>query len=863
MVRARRWLALGIVPSWVVLAGVTFMWPSELEKVIERVESGPHAATFQDIQILKKGGTDEAVALLFELLARNDHITNLNAARAIAELEREKWMPPVAGDGGRLEETLVDWLDQPDADMRRAGCDLLGLIGATGQRDRVAMMVTDADLDVRASCVRSLLGLYVGADDLDPVKNMAVQILSDPYHEVRVHAITGLGTLGVKETFVSFLPLLESDNPSMRSKSLQAVTNIDPEQAYPFAVKALGDADHEVRVAGVMALGAIGDPAAVEELEPVLDDVVLGRYAVETLGRIEDRRAFEKLLEVLEVPPLRDAALHAISGHKAPGVDAVAQAMLTSWDADELRMLVRVGFFHPSPEYIPGLERILGMAPERRYDVLEVLWGIHDRKAMHMALSMVSDTTPKIQRMAIMVAGGLLEHVGPDPLAHEVISDALCYEDHDVRMEALRFVRIHEIGIAAPLLVPLLESRFDDESLAAAAALVELGEPIGVPIVVAALASPSKEVRREAATVLSRERPAAALAPLLELVSEDLGNDRWHDGAGTRLDLLGQLMHEQPSKQAVALVREMLVHEDVEVRALGARAAARSALPELLPVVAKMMGGKIPRLRRVLAPRLHHLGTEGIGMLDAALSDPDAMTRALAVLSLGLTEVLSGEEKRTRYLAALVDPDEFVRINAAAGLRELGPGVDVDVLCKAYERDLTAMETLSALMILAEHGAPCLQPHVERLLLHPSSASMGGAIEAVRIGIGTGAVQLTDKVRLGLGTCAQGHYYLFSDTCEAVLEGRKPSGDSCPTWTPLAATAKTTGVEPWEGSPAYAEVLPGVYHVRASTALTDGHPVFVADGALTLRVSVIEDDLAAALPPPRCGEYSAGGVLRF
>jgi HEAT repeat protein len=857
----RRWLGVGLVPLWVALAGVSFMWPTELQQTIDRVGSSHMPVTFQDIQILKNAGTDESVELLFELLDRSDEVTNLTAARAIADLERSRWKAPTGKDGRRLEDTLVDWLDVSDPDMRRSACEILSTIGAIGQRERVAMMVTDADLDVRAACVRSLLDLYVGTRDLDPVKSLSVQILSDPYHQVRVYAIQGLGRLPVKETFVSFLPLLESDNPSMRGQALLAVTNIDPEQAYPFAVKAMGDSEHEVRVAALTALGTIGDPAAVTELEPMLVDHVLARYVVEALGRIEDREAFELLLGLLDNPALRDPALHALSTHGAPSVDAVASALLTSWDADTLRLLVKVAAYHPDASYLPGLKRLLGMAPERKQDVLAVLHGIHTPGALQLALTLVADATPKIQKDALTVVGAILEDTGADPASREVIADALCYEDRDVRMEALELVTRWKIEEAAPLLVPLLVSRWEDEKVGAAAALLELGETIGIDVLVEALSSTTPALRLQASRVLADARPPEALEPLVELLDEEISSNDPGPGTGLRFDILGHVMQASSSKHARELIGDLLDDEDERWRALGARASVLSGDPGMVESIETMLAGKRVRLRRVLAPRLWHLEPEkGRELIDVALADPDPSTRAGATLSLFRAPGFDAAEKVDRFVEKLSDPDEFVRINAAAGLRDLGVplGEHSGALCDAFRRDLTAMETLAAMMLLAEAGATCLQQPAERLLRHPSSAAMGAAIEAVRIGLDTGAVTLTDGLRAGLGQCATGSYLVLSETCQALLEGKPAPGDDCPPWAPLTGAALPVSTSDVPG-----QVMPGVHQVKPVVPLSGTSPVFVLDGALTPRAALIEEQLVEALPDPRCAAYVAGGVLRF
>ena len=579
------------------------------------------------------------------------------------------------------------------------------------------------------------------------------------------------------------------------------------------------------------------------------------------LGRIEDRKAFEMLVELLEVPSLRDPALHALSGHGAPSVEAVAGTLMTAWDADTLRLLVKVAAFHPDKSYLPGLKRLLGMAPERKQDVLAVLRGIHEPEALELALSMVADTTPKIQKQALDVVAAILEDLGIDPASREVIADALCYEDRMVRMEALDLVSRWRIEEAAPLLVPLLASRWEDEQVGAAAALLLLDETIGVELLVDALYSSSSPVLPVAVKVLAAERPVEALEPLVELLEEESRDEEPGPDADVRLDLLGLLMEGTKSKKARALVDALLENEEVRWQALGARAALLSRDVAFEERIASMLSGKRVELRRALAPRLWRVEDEqGRALLDVALADADASTRSGAVLSLALSPAFEEGEKAERFLRALSDPDEFVRINAAAGLRDLDVSLSehADALCAAYDRSLTSMETLAALMLLAEAGATCLQEPAERLLLHPSGASMGAAIEAVRIGLDTGALKLTDKLRSGLGHCAAGSYLMLSGSCQALLDGKPVPGDGCPPWAPLTGAAK-----PLQGQVSKDEIMPAVHMVLPVVPLQGTSPVFVLDGALTPRAGLYEEGLVTPLPPPRCGSYTAGGVLRF
>ncbi len=80
---------------------------------------------------------------------------------------------------------------------------------------------------------------------------------------------------------------------------------------------------------------------------------------------------------------------------------------------------------------------------------------------------------------------------------------------------------------------------------------------------------------------------------------------------------------------------------------------------------------------------------------------------------------------------------------------------------------------------------------------------------------------------------------------------------------PLTSAAKIPTSVPSMAPGLHDQVMPGIHHVKPVVPLSGTSPVFVLDGALTVRAALIEEDLVAALPAPRCGPYTAGGVLRF
>jgi HEAT repeat protein len=863
------------VPLAALCLAVAFHWPGEVHKTMERVRTNPFSATYQDIQTLKNASTPEADRLLVSLLDRDDQGTRMQAARALAELERTRWQP-VTGEGGlTLEDELVDWLDLTDPVMRRTACELLGKVGATDQRERVAMMVTDADLEVRAVCVRTLLALYLGSEDVEPVRNMTVQLLSDPYFEVRRSAVVGLGHLGVEGTFVAFLPLIESDDPTIRKLAIEAVVRIDPEAAAPVVEKALFDSDYEVRVAALRALGDMGDPGVLDLVEPLLGDPAIDVHVVAALSRLPGPEVDRLLLELIHVPRLRPAALNALAVQDEVSAGMVAERLLTTTDPEILRVLVVVAGLHPDVEHLPGLERVIGVLPDARMEVLDVLAGLEEREALLMTLSMTTGSTPKVRARALEVAGTILEARGGDPAAADVVIDALCDQDLAVRLQAVELVARWRFEDAAPLLVPLVDSQVESERVAAAAALLALGETYPVEMLVDTLLAKDARHGLAAAAALGEHRPAAALDLIVDRVDGPLLDDP-PAGFALAVEVLGTLLAERASERAGALLERMLSDEDVEVRALGARAAAMAGGAGRTARLSSMMVHDTTAVRAAVAPLLWHVaGEEGRALIATALADDDAMVRALAVLSLDLSSAFDDASKVDLCLEALADPDELVRINAAAALRARASRLEdrTERLCDAYDRNMTGMEMISGVLLLAEAGAPCLSDRLERLVFAPSAASRAVVFEGVRIGRSTGAVELTDRLRAGLGACAVAAGSRRRGICRALLEEPDAEVEECQDWSVLGGSLKNKpDAQGWtpaaqDGAEGAlfddGELLPGVYTPRMQTPVSDGGPVFVVDGALTLRATVYAGGRAHALPPPRCGPYRGFNVLAY
>lgn len=210
------------------------------------------------------------------------------------------------------DDQIKDYL-RSDADdvVRNAGVEMLKMRGNRGFSLAVRLLVDD-DGDVVLQAVLTLKALR-DPRALEPLR--AALLHADP--NVVQEAIVAIGELGDARAIPDLLGFLETD---------------------PW-----------LQMAAVQALGNLRSPVAVEHLEPLLTDLLVGPMTAEALARIGGREAFETLLrhwlrfaQDLDVETMVGLLAHVLEGlPKAPANPEAARASLTPL-LDHEREAVRV-----------------------------------------------------------------------------------------------------------------------------------------------------------------------------------------------------------------------------------------------------------------------------------------------------------------------------------------------------------------------------------------------------------------------------------------------------------------------------------------------------------------------------------------
>jgi HEAT repeat protein len=270
----------------------------------------------------------------------------------------------------RQERLLVaeGWCASPDPSVRLRGVELASRQG-TGGAELIFAALTDVDSSVREAAIRAatravpparLLDGVASEDDavlraaasealrlMGPRARRALEKgLSSKDDDVVMFSLQIIGGAGLEECVPHVIERLAHPNTNVAQAAVDALAAIrTPAAVGPLVGMLTGD--QWLRLAAVLALGRIGDPRAVVDLVPLIEDELVGSAAVEALGRIGDASAIEPLCRALaaeERTVERDTLLVALgrclaaSGARPPVGTALAPAepyLLTAMRAND------------------------------------------------------------------------------------------------------------------------------------------------------------------------------------------------------------------------------------------------------------------------------------------------------------------------------------------------------------------------------------------------------------------------------------------------------------------------------------------------------------------------------------------------
>jgi HEAT repeat protein len=609
-------------------------------------------------------------------------------------------------------------LRDPDEEVRRsaiAGLPAGWLPGA------VALLVDamgDASWRVRKEAVARLARW---PDPAGAAPALVAALSEDANVGLRNAAVEALAAIG-KPAVGPLLTALAAGGDH-RKLIIDALGAIGDPQAVDPLCGSLQDCDENVRAAAAEALGRIGGPRVAEALVQTLSrDDVLGRLAaLESLARIGARVPLASLRSLLDQVILRRAALTTLG----QSGDIEALPFLLDGLADRARS-VREGA-------AMSLERLHDDIPNEDGRRIESALRTVPQDVIVKLVRLLGSEDRQVRRAAATLLGWARAVQALGPLAQALRDD----EVHDVAAQA---IAAHGPAAVAPLCELLRDADADLRPMLLDL-MPRLGAAAADPRVGALLATAVEQGEVESAAAAARSLGEVggkdALAPLFHAV--ETGEP---EVASCAAIALGRLGTRYPDEVRMLVATRGL---DAEIGPHLCRILSAIGRGEDRPLLLAALRNESAELRRAAAEALPGLGPdpESMAALLFALPDETAAVRAAAARALG---VLGNPQAVEALVGASQDREAQVRAAAVRSLGQIGDARALDTLRTLATGDhgavaAHAMEALRRLGVpaddevllggLAHPDSEVVKAALRGLARRPSSEAFAGVVSAL------------------------------------------------------------------------------------------------------------------------------------
>lgn len=479
--------------------------------------------------------------------------------------------------------------------------------------------------------------------------------------------------------------LRQHNNPLKRAEAAEKLQGDKDDSSYVALVAALDDPHLAVSEAAAKALGARGEPRAVEPLLEALQSAISQhdsfkvRNFAEALGQLADPRALPPLIESLRKMEgwFHSDISKVLAGFGETGIPLLIEAL------NHTNARVRAGVISAltmiAPRAVkPLIHTLQSGKPRARQGAAIALTGAPGSEAVHALIAATVDSRMAVAKAAIDSLGEL-----HDPRALDALVSRLSNPNVPIRRAAIAALgKLEDQRAVDPLITTLADRQFRVE---AEQSLVTLGT-LAIEPLQPLLGDTRTDVSESAATVLGRIG-GAALGALLE----NLRGPQWQQrkaaaaGLGRTCDLNNAWqtpLYPQELRTAASALQDALDDENSEVRA-----AAAEALGVLAGVArAGVKDGRGWYLMLELPdgdaemPLIKEAAETSIRRLVDLLDDPAFRVRVAGAKALGRVRDPSAKQP---LIDLLKRPSESARMAAAEALMHVQDGSDATAIVEA------------------------------------------------------------------------------------------------------------------------------------------------------------------------------------
>jgi HEAT repeat protein len=549
---------------------------------------------------------------------------------ASAGLEKLGWSPPTISDKVYQLINKKKWDD-------------VVKIGKPAVKPLIEQL-NDKDPEIRLGAV-SALGKVGDPEAISPV----AKLFHDKESKVRDAAVEALGNIRSPRAYDILLETMMQGDEFMADDAAAALAQFKNREALNALLKAANHEKDIIREGAAEGLGIIGDPGSARVLLQLLKDKVedVRKTAQWALQRIQDPRVTALLIETLKDnnPGVRKLAAEALREHRSA---ACIKPLITLLE---------------DPDSHVSEQAIYTLRPYRSslatIPLVKIIKGTNIPLACQVTFSLAEIN---------------------DPRAAEGLCWALGHGDYWLRKSADTALSKVKPPLAAPFLVPLLESQIEGSYITAAQVLDYIdNHKLTNQLTkryISVLKNPreSLENRIRAANILGRLLDHRSLIPLVRCLAES--PRKLKDNAANALDkfhlrLIGgkyiEPMDENKRRRCFKVLRDLKGQPEVDILIDALRNLTTNNDQNIRSSVMKILG-------EINDPK-------AIDPLIHACYDHISTNRELAVLTLG-----KFKHSKARQVLIRVLKDKYcgMRKEAAAALGETGGSDATAALLEVY-----------------------------------------------------------------------------------------------------------------------------------------------------------------------------------
>ena len=176
------------------------------------------------------------------------------------------------------------------------------------------------DVDISDELVDEVADAVTAEDDTTAIEASATE------EEVEGEEEEEFEEEKVKDEIDIQIDLLQDTDWVVRQEAVITLGEMGDERCVEPLVRCLRDGDWQVREAAVEAVAMIGSPA-VDMLLRYIRDWDSRKYAIKTMGKINDERVLDPLINMLKNDEFKDDATRALSELGQPAVEKLIEAL--------------------------------------------------------------------------------------------------------------------------------------------------------------------------------------------------------------------------------------------------------------------------------------------------------------------------------------------------------------------------------------------------------------------------------------------------------------------------------------------------------------------------------------------------------